>query len=168
MNHARFACICLAALLAQGCATITSTELQPLSLTTETADGARVENASCTLRNDKGSWTAESPGLVPVHRSGEDLLVECRKEGHADGVLRAISRAAVGMFGNIIFGGVIGAVIDHSKGTGYDYPSRLPVQMGASIVVDRRDEPNAPARADSSAAGLNSASSTVSGERVGR
>jgi hypothetical protein len=78
MNHARFACLALAVSLAQGCATITSTELQPLSLTTETADGARVENASCTLRNDKGSWTAESPRLVPVHRSGEDLLVECK------------------------------------------------------------------------------------------
>ena len=173
MNSPRFAPLVLAALLSQGCATITSTETQPLSLTTEAADGAQLEKASCTLRNDKGSWTVQSPGFVPVHRSAEDLLVECRKEGYADGVLRAVSRAAAGMFGNIIFGGVIGAAIDHSKGTGYNYPSRLPVRMGASVMIDRRDEPDTAAGSDAGAAGLNSGSSAVggtaqSGERVGR
>lgn len=173
MSYEKLAPGVLVFLLVQGCATITSTEMQPLSVTTEAADGATLEKATCTLRNDKGSWTAESPGSVPVHRSGEDLLVECRKDGHADGVLRAVSRAAAGMFGNILFGGVIGAVIDHSKGTGYNYPSRLPVKMGASVVVDRRDEPDAPAGGAAGAAGLNSPSSAVgetahSGERVAR
>jgi hypothetical protein len=167
MNHARFACLALAVSLAQGCATITSTEMQPVSLTTEGADGAKLEKASCTLRNDKGSWTVESPGFVPVHRSAEDLLVECKKDGQPDGILRAVSRAAVGMFGNIIFGGLIGAAIDHNKGTGYNYPSRLPVRMGATVVIDRYDAQEQAGSA-ASAAGLNSASSTVSGERVGR
>ncbi len=44
------------------------------------------------------------------------------------------------MFGNIIFGGAIGAIIDHNKGTGYDYPDQLPVKMGQSVIVDKRDE----------------------------
>ena len=173
MSYGKLVSGALALSLAQGCATITSSELQPLSLTTEAADGAQLEKASCTLRNDKGSWTVQSPGFVPVHRSAEDLLVECRKEGHPEGVLRAVSRAAAGMFGNIIFGGVIGAAIDHSKGTGYNYPSRLPVRMGASVTIDQRDEPDTPAASDAGAAGLNSRSSAVggtaqSGERVGR
>ena len=173
MTYGKLVSAALALSLAQGCATITSSEMQPLSLTTEAADGAQLEKASCTLRNDKGSWTVQSPGFVPVHRSAEDLLVECSKEGHADGVLRAVSRAAAGMFGNIIFGGVIGAVIDHSRGTGYDYPSKLPVRMGASVRVDQRDEPDPRAGSDAGAAGLNSRSSAVggtaqSGERVGR
>jgi hypothetical protein len=47
------------------------------------------------------------------------------------------------MFGNIIFGGGIGAIIDHNKGTGYDYPDNLPVKMGEAITVDRREQ-NAP------------------------
>ena len=173
MSYGKLVSGALAALLAQGCATITSTEMQPLSLTAAAADGTQLEKASCTLRNDKGSWTAQSPGFVPVHRSAEDLLVECKKEGHADGVLRAVSRAAVGMFGNIIFGGLIGAAIDHSRGTGYDYPSRLPVRMGASVVVDRREDADEPAGSGADATGLNSGSSAVSGtahsgERVGR
>jgi len=128
---------------APGCATITSTEIQSVSVTTVAADGQPVERASCSLRNDKGTWKIEAPGFVGVSRSAEDLLVECRKEGRPDGFLRAVSRAAAGMFGNIIFGGGIGAIIDHSKGTGYDYPTTLAVKMGESVVVDRRDEQSA-------------------------
>ena len=44
------------------------------------------------------------------------------------------------MWGNIIFGGGIGAIIDHNKGTGYDYPNQLPVKMGESVVVDKKTE----------------------------
>ena len=99
------------------------------------------------MKNDKGAWEFVSPGTVAIRRSAEDLMVECKKDGVADGFLRAISRAAGGMFGNIIFGGGIGAIIDHSKGTGYNYPNDLPVKMGESITVDRREEQQ-PATAD--------------------
>jgi uncharacterized protein YgiM (DUF1202 family) len=44
------------------------------------------------------------------------------------------------MWGNIVFGGGIGAVIDHTNGTGYNYPNDLPVKMGASVSVDQADE----------------------------
>ena len=121
-----------------GCATITSSEMQKVALNTKNDTGQPVEKANCTLTNDKGAWTAESPGFVNVHRSADDLIVQCRKEGYTDGTLRAISRAAGGMFGNIIFGGGVGAIIDHAKGTGYNYPDDLPVVMGASTTVDRR------------------------------
>ncbi len=123
-----------------GCATITSTETQVVSLSTKSDDGKAVEKVACTLRNDKGVWDAMSPGFVNIRRSSEDLMVECKKEGLANGFLRAISRAAGGMWGNIIFGGGIGAIIDHNKGTGYDYPNDLPVKMGASVVIDKKDE----------------------------
>ena len=132
------------AALASGCASITSSDIQPLNLTTHTADGKPVENAKCTLRNDKGHWESESPAFVQVRRSSEDLLVECKKEGYSNGFLKAISRAAGGMFGNIIFGGGIGAIIDHSRGSGYNYPEKLPVKMGESLVIDRRDENTPP------------------------
>ena len=120
-----------------GCATITSNEMQTVSLTTQSADGNAVEKANCVLRNDRGQWEAVSPAQVAVRRSADDLLVTCRKEGVQDGMLRAISRVAPGMVGNIIIGGGIGAIIDHTKGTGYDYPDDLPVKMGTSVTVDR-------------------------------
>lgn len=132
-----------ASLVMSGCATITGNEMQVVSLSTKTADGKPVEQAKCTLKNDKGAWEANSPGFANVRRSAEDLMVECKKDGVADGFLRAISRAAGGMFGNIIFGGGIGAIIDHNKGTGYDYPNDLPVKMGDSTTIDRKDEKQA-------------------------
>jgi hypothetical protein len=106
---------------------------------TATHESKPVE-ANCQLKNDRGSWDAKAPSNVTVRKSGEDLEVTCKKEGMPDGILKAISRAAGSMFGNIVFGGGIGAIIDHSKGTGYDYPNMLPVKMGEAVVVDKRDE----------------------------
>jgi hypothetical protein len=140
MARATACVIFTAALLSSGCATITSSDVQQLSLTTRDADGKAVDNVQCTLRNDRGTWKAVSPGFVDIRRSAEDLIVECKKEGQPDGLLRAISRAAGGMFGNIIFGGGIGAIIDHSRGTGYNYPDELPVRMGSSVTADRRTQ----------------------------
>src|SRR5688572_16332852 len=125
---------------ASGCATLTSSDVQPLALTTHTEQGQAVEKVKCTARNDKGFWEATSPAILQVRRSPEDLLVECKVEGQPDGHLKAVSRVAGGMFGNIIFGGGIGAIIDHSRGTGYNYPDRLPVKMGQWVVVGRRDQ----------------------------
>lgn len=129
--------------LASGCASITSSDVQNLALTVKSDKDESVKDAKCTLKNDKGTWISSSPAFVDVRRSSEDLIVECKKEGMADGMLRAISRAAGGMFGNIIFGGGIGAIIDHSRGTGYNYPDNLLVVMGKSTTVDRSEQ-NAP------------------------
>lgn len=127
-------------MLASGCASITSDKMQSLAVTTQTTDGQLVEKAKCSLKNDKGNWQVETPGTVMVHRSAEDIVVECKKDGAPDGIARGISRAAGGMWGNIVFGGGIGAMIDHSTGTGYNYPNDLPVKMGTSVTVDRADE----------------------------
>lgn len=136
------AMICAVTLLASGCASITGSEIQNVALRAKSEAGADVAKANCELKNDKGRWQALTPGFVGVQRSAEDLLITCTKEGHKDGILRAISRASGGMFGNIIFGGGIGAIIDHNKGTGYDYPDSLVLEMGKSLVRDKDDERN--------------------------
>ena len=125
-----------------GCSTITQDSGQSLALTA-TYEGKSVET-ECKLENDKGQWTTKTPSNVTVRKSSEDLTVTCKKDGLPDGLLKAISRAAGSMWGNIIFGGGVGAIIDHSKGTGYDYPNQLPVKMGESVVVDKKTE-NQPA-----------------------
>ena len=147
---------CLAAaaflLLASGCASITQSELQRVSVTAA-QDGKAIKDAECSLTNDKGTWTVKAPAQVDVRKSGENLSVVCKKDGFVDGLLSAVSRAAGSMFGNIIFGGGIGALIDHNKGTGYDYPNSLPVQMGKSVTVDKKDEAAANQQASNCQAG---------------
>ncbi len=125
--------------LTTGCSTITQSENQRVSVTAS-YEGKPVPDADCSLSNDKGTWTSKAPGQVDVRKSGENLNVVCKKEGLVDGLLTAVSRAAGSMWGNIVFGGGIGAIIDHNKGTGYDYPTTLPVEMGKSVSVDRAQE----------------------------
>lgn len=147
MNNKLRTVVALGAIISifSGCSTITQSEMQTLALTT-TYKEEPVE-AECELKNDKGAWDANSPANVSVRKSGEDLEVTCKKDGMPDGILKAISRAAGSMFGNIVFGGGIGAIIDHNKGTGYDYPQQLPVKMGESVVVDRKIEKRQKAQA---------------------
>jgi hypothetical protein len=132
---------------ASGCATITGTETQSISVNARDQAGAAVAESQCKLSNDKGYWTVKPPGVVVVHRSAEDLHVQCEADGQQAGIARAISRANSGMVGNILFGGGVGAIIDHNKGTAYDYPSAIHVVFGTTRVIDKKDEPgNAPAQ----------------------
>ena len=121
-----------------GCSTITQSQVQVLALTTS-YKGQNVA-ANCKLYNNKGYWSSVSPAFVPVLKSNEDLNVTCKARGMPNGLLKAISGATGSMWGNILFGSYVGALIDHSKGTGYDYPIQLPVRMGESLVVDKRKE----------------------------
>ncbi|MCC7059870.1 MAG: hypothetical protein IT508_06520, partial [Burkholderiaceae bacterium] len=94
-------CIIIAfAVMSSGCATITSSESQPLTVTAQDESGEPVEQAKCVLKNDKGEWQTQTPGFASVRRSSVDLMVECSKDGRSPGLLRAVSRAAGGMFGN--------------------------------------------------------------------
>jgi hypothetical protein len=120
-----------------GCATVTGGDTQQVSLDTRGPGGEAVNSASCTLQNNKGTWNVQSPSIVKVHRSFDDLLVQCKKEGVPDGHLRAISAVKPALFGNILFGGGIGAFVDHTTGSAYDYPDNLSVKMGERLTLQR-------------------------------
>jgi hypothetical protein len=126
--------------LTSGCATITGAETQAIMVSSRDRSGAAVADAQCTLESPRGKWSLVTPASVTVVRSSDDIQVECRKEGLAPGLAKLISRAHGGMFGNIIFGGGIGAIIDHSKGTGYEYPNVATIVMGETTMIDRREE----------------------------
>ncbi|MFA6178593.1 MAG: hypothetical protein WC696_03155 [Candidatus Methylopumilus sp.] len=132
--------ILLAPILVSGCATITKDANQNVQIETYSKDNQPISGAKCTAQNERGQWTTTSTGSVYVHRSGQNLIVTCDKAGEETGHGTAISRANGGMFGNILFGGGIGAIVDHNKGTAYTYPSWLRVVMGQSLVYDRKDE----------------------------
>ncbi len=132
--------ILLAPFLFSACATITKDANQSVQIETYSKDNQSITGAKCTAQNERGQWTTTSTGTVSVHRSGENLIVTCDKEGEETGHGTAISRANGGMFGNILFGGGIGAIIDHNKGTAYTYPSWLRIVMGDSLIYDRKNE----------------------------
>jgi len=94
----------------------------------------------CKYENDYGSQTVKTPGTAQVRRSSKDLQIVCLKDGNADAKGTAISRANGGMAGNILFGGGIGAIIDHNKGTAYTYPEWLRLVTDRQTTFDRRDD----------------------------
>ena len=129
-----------ALLLLSGCATITKDANQSVQIETYSKDNQPLAGVVCTAQNDYGQWTMTAPGAVNVHRSGQNLLINCEKEGEESGKGTVISRANGSMFGNILFGGGIGAIIDHNKGTAYTYPNWLRIVMGNDLVYDRKND----------------------------
>ncbi len=113
--------------LLTSCASIVNGTNQSVAVNT-----TPTKNAMCTLTNDKGKWYVnQTPGSVTVHRSYKDLIVDCKK-GNKEAKETIPSKTKGMVFGNAIFGGVIGAGIDVADGSAYDYPENIQVPMRAS------------------------------------
>lgn len=122
--------------LVSGCSTLTSEGTsQNLSLMTYTKDNKDLVGAACELKNDEGTWTAVTPATVMVHRSNKDLIVKCTKTEYSDARANVVSKTKSNMFGNIIFGGGIGAIIDHNNGSAYQYPPVIKMIMGEEKTI---------------------------------
>ncbi len=137
MNKNKTAIALIGILFLTGCATITKDSNQPVKVETYT-ENKMVEGAKCSAKNERGEFLATTPSNLVVHRSSQNLNVICEKDG-AKGFATLISRANGGMFGNILFGGGIGAIIDHNKGTAYSYPDWVRVILGDNLVFDRKN-----------------------------
>ena len=107
------------------CASIVNGTNQSVSVNTTPAQGA-----TCSLTNDKGQWYVNNtPGSVTVHRSYKDLTVNCEKKGYPKSVKNVASKTKAMAFGNVVFGGIIGAGVDVVDGSAYDYPTDIQVPM---------------------------------------
>lgn len=131
------ALVLAAAALAGGCASVINDGSHSLRVDTLTAAGERVEGADCQLVNDRGVARLRSGDAIEVRRSAKDLDIRCTHPQQTEARGRAISRANAGMYGNILIGGGIGALIDHHKGTAYSYPTWVQLIFGRSLVFDR-------------------------------
>ena len=119
-----------------GCASVTGTTGQSVSVQTREQAGKEVSGAVCELTNNKGKWFVTTPGSVGINRSNDDLQVLCSKENYEPGRAAVVSVTKGAMFGNIILGGGIGAIVDHNSGAAYEYPAFFQVIMGGFSKVD--------------------------------
>ncbi|MFN7220015.1 MAG: hypothetical protein ACK5UX_05200 [Burkholderiales bacterium] len=130
----------LTLILLSGCASVVNDSTHPLRVETKNSSGETIAGADCRISNDYGAITVTSGDTAQVRRSSKDLDITCKHPQNPDASGRAISRANMGLAGNIIFGGGIGAIIDHNKGTAYTYPSWIQLVFGKSLVFDRSTE----------------------------
>ena len=123
-----------------GCASVMNDSTHPMKVETKAQTGELVTGAECKLTNDYGTITVKSGDTTQVRRSSKDLDLVCKDPKNPDASARAISRANGGMWGNIIIGGGIGAIIDHNKGTAYTYPTWVQLIFGKTLLFDRSVE----------------------------
>lgn len=131
----------LGCLALSGCATVITSTTQPVRVETFDAAGVEVKDARCELSNPEGTFNVTTPGQIILRKSASDLQARCSADGQpaeARGVL--VSRLGGAIFGNIILGGAIGAVIDHASGSAYSYPSWVQLVFGRTLSFDRAEQ----------------------------
>ena len=102
--------------LTSGCASIIGEDSQVVSV-----DTPECPSASCRMVNSQGVYfVKETPETIVINKAYGDLTVTCEKNGKREDSTH-MSKANGATFGNILLGGIPGALIDGGSGAGYDY-----------------------------------------------
>ena len=119
------AIICIASFVLNGCASIGNGKSQQVQITTP-----NVRNATCTLTNSQGSWVLHNPpGIIDVKHAKDPLIIKCSEDGYVTAKQSVPSHISGFMVGNVLLGGVVGAVVDSSDNAAYSYPFDITVTM---------------------------------------
>jgi|TARA_B100000131_G_C17767284_1_gene471727 hypothetical protein len=111
-------------ILLTSCASTMSGNSQNITVT------SNVQGATCTLSNDKGTWTLTTPGSAVITSSRVNLALTCAKEGYLNGVASLPSKHKdSATWGNVILGGGIGYIIDRKSGAAFIYPQQVTVDL---------------------------------------
>ena len=114
-------------LLLPGCASMIGDSTQPVSIDTPNCKGA-----SCRLTNSQGTYFVKStPDTVTINKAYSDLTIVCEKNGKSATSTHA-SKSNAANYGNILLGGIPGALIDGGSGKGYDYPGYMVNHLNCS------------------------------------
>src|SRR5215467_12077627 len=99
-------------------------------VTTPMADGA-----SCTLQNVRGMWTVQTPAMVRVTKSKDDMQVRCTKAGYEDAQGVALVGIEPWFWGNFVIGGALGMGLDWADGSIHKYrPAVVPMKPPAGAA----------------------------------
>lgn len=123
--------------------------------------GREIAGAACELSNNKGKWFVTTPGSVMIHKSNEDMQVSCEKSGLSPGRAAVVSETKGSMFGNILLGGGIGALVDHNNGSAYEYPTFIQILMGATTKIEKPKNPDGVMSSGASASAMAGTSTSM-------
>lgn len=121
----------LTAILAvSGCASIASGTTQQVAIVS-TPNGA-----SCDV-NRQGMMLQRviTPASPMIQKSKYDLSVQCSKSGYQDTALANKSGVEPWVFGNLIFGGLVGLLIDVSSGAQNHYDTSMSVVLPVNPIA---------------------------------
>jgi hypothetical protein len=131
-----------AVLISAGCASLTTPNENNIRVETVDATGGEVKDATCAILKGSTRTEFKTPAVIPVAKGSGDLRIDCSKEGLAEGKAVLTSRPGGATFGNILAGGIIGALVDQSTGKAYNYPEWVQIIMGKFLAFDRKEHEN--------------------------
>jgi hypothetical protein len=126
-----------------GCASIVEGTTETVAVTTLPADGAK-----CVLTSSEGTYYVTTPGNAQVHKTKNDLAVECDKDGFAHASLKVPAKFGAATLGNVLAGGIIGVGVDAATGANYSYPTAISVPMTAAAPAATPPAPATVSSAD--------------------
>lgn len=131
-SRSRAALALLAVALLSGCATLTTSSSQTVTMTTEPP------GAACTFKRDGQviGVVNPTPGSLSVSKSHTAIDVSCVKEGFVDATGSVGSKFQAMTFGNILFGGIIGIVVDAASGATAEYEPTITIRLTPSEFAD--------------------------------
>lgn len=140
MNSSWRILLAAAAAALSGCATLSGTPTQAVSIHTVDAFDRPVSGMRCRIGNTAADYVGSTPMFdLQVRRSASDLEIECRR---GDEVARgtAVSRGST-LATALLPGGTAAIVIDHLSGYRYAYSPTLRLRLGEHLVFDPSAEP---------------------------
>lgn len=122
----RAVALILAAPLFAGCASIVSDDNSTTYFETDP------EKARCVLHGQDFRRVVETPASMTLNSDAAPITVACKAEGYRE-TAEVLDTSMDGwILGNIIFGGVVGAVVDAARGAGQKFPPRFMVVLEPS------------------------------------
>ena len=115
-----------------GCATLTTSSSQTVTLTTDPA------GAACTFKREGKviGIVNPTPGSLMVSKSHAAIDISCVKDGYVDAMGSVGSRFQAMTFGNILFGGIIGIAVDAASGATAEYEPTITIRLTPSEFAD--------------------------------
>ena len=108
-----------------GCATLLDEETQEVNVRFMCAEKHLV--ATCDLKNDKGRWRLSTPGKATVVNDASQLEISCKAPFIPSFTVSVMPMPSMGMLGNLLFGGFVGAAVDVYNKTGLTYPENIDI-----------------------------------------
>ncbi|HWD27689.1 MAG TPA: hypothetical protein VG387_11020 [Rhizomicrobium sp.] len=125
-----------------GCATVIEGTTQSIAVTSMPRAGAK-----CTLSSSEGTYYVTTPGNAIVHKTKNDIAVDCTHEGYQDAHVVVSPHFNYVTFGNAILGGLIGVAVDAATGSDFNFPSAVNVTLvpvpGAAAMPQEETAPAA-------------------------
>ena len=118
----------LSLLLLPACATIVNGSTQAVAVNSSpTGSSCTVDRTGARL-----GMIPATPGSLILQRNSNELLVTCTKEGYTTAAKTIPASFNGTTFGNLLFGGIVGIVVDASSGANHSYPDAINVEMAAN------------------------------------